>query len=58
MSNGSPFLSRHRPRDQLVRYDRILKDVVMCAQKEYLHGVGIAKVNSVLHCTVYTSIGD
>ena len=27
-----------------MRYDRILKDVVMCAQKEYLHGVGIAKV--------------
>ena len=29
-----------------MRYDRILKDVVMCAQKEYLHGVGIAKVNT------------
>ena len=36
--------SHCRPRDQLMRYDRILKDVVMCAQKEYLHGVGIAKV--------------
>ena len=27
-----------------MKYDRALKDVVMCAQKEYLHGVGIAKV--------------
>ena len=30
-----------------MRYDRILKDVVMCAQKEYLHGVGIAKVTCI-----------
>ncbi|CAI8019890.1 Pleckstrin homology domain-containing family G member 4B [Geodia barretti] len=45
-----------RPRDQLMRYDRILKDVVMCAQKEYLHGVGIAKdalrvIQNILHAT-------
>ncbi len=32
------------PKERLVQYDHLLKDLVVCAQKEYLHGVSFIKV--------------
>ena len=40
-------------KQRLVDYDRLLKEIYMCSQKEYLHGVSIVKVRqsfSVNHC--------
>ena len=33
-----------RPKERLVEYDQALRDLIMCAQKEYLHGVGVTRV--------------
>ena len=33
-------------KQRLVDYDRLLKEVYMCSQKEYLHGVSIVKVST------------
>ncbi len=44
---GDPVsLEQHyrKPKERLVQYDQLLKNLVTCAQKEYLHGVGITKV--------------
>ena len=34
------------PKQRLIDYDRYLKEIFMCSQKEYLHGVSIVKVSS------------
>lgn len=33
------------PKQRLIDYDRYLKEIFMCSQKEYLHGVSIVKVS-------------
>ena len=33
------------PKQRLMDYDRYLKEIFMCSQKEYLHGVSIVKVS-------------
>lgn len=32
-----------RPRQRLVEYDQLLKELVVCAQKQFLHGVSLVK---------------
>lgn len=33
------------PKQRMIDYDRYLKEIFMCSQKEYLHGVSIVKVS-------------
>lgn len=33
-----------KPKERLAQYDHLLRNLLICAQKEYLHGVGIVKV--------------
>ena len=40
------------PKQRLVDYDRYLKEIFMCSQKEYLHGVSMVKVSG--HWCMYT----
>ena len=40
-----------RPKERLVQYLNMFKDMCYCAQKQYLHGVSLVKVN--LQCIIF-----
>ena len=45
IGDGLSLVERYsHPRQRLIDYDRSLKEVYMCSQKEYLHGVSMVKV--------------
>ena len=41
-----PIHSPHtsRPKERLVEYNQLLKELLVCAEKEFLHGVSTVKV--------------